>query len=312
MSEFDNEASIWRDRAFRAYLGSTGFSGMALAMQQLLLSWILIGILKLPADQVGLIQAVIGLPGVFVMLAGGASADRTDARRMLIRFYLLAPIFPLFLVLVEQWQLLGVASVIFWGLGMTVVQSFSMPGQQALLNRIAGKNIQQGVTAATAIGFVVQVVGLILAGQIDTVGVTPVLFAQALGLCLAGAMMIRLPVASPEPTAADAGAEERQGALAGIRQGLRATYDHQLIVNVLAITFASSIFNAGAFITVFPFIVARVYDGTGSWLLALLMAVFFAVTAMNILLLRYQPLLRPGRLFLIMQLSRILVIFLMG
>ena len=120
MSESENQATIWRDVAFRAYLGSTGFSGMALAMQQLLLSWILIGILKLPADQVGLIQAVIGLPGVFVMLAGGASADRTDARRMLIRVYLLAPIFPLFLVLVEQWQLLGVASVIFWGLGMTV------------------------------------------------------------------------------------------------------------------------------------------------------------------------------------------------
>ena len=80
---------------------------------------------------------------------------------------------------------------------------------------------------------------------------------------------------------------------------------------MLAITFASSIFNAGAFITVFPFIVARVYDGT-AWLLALLMAVFFAgATLSNILLLRYQPLLRPGRLFLIMQLSRILVIFLM-
>ena len=263
------------------YMGScvprlSGFHGFryGVAMQQLLLSWILIGILKLPADQVGLIQAVIGLPGVFVMLAGGASADHADARRMLIRFYLLAPI-PLFLVLVEQWQLLGVASVIFWGLGMTVVQSASMPGQQALLNRIAGKNIQQGVTAATAIGFVVQVVGLILAGQIDTVGVTPVLFAQALGLCLAGAMMIRLPVASPEPTAADAGAEERRGALAGIRQGLRATYDHPLIVNVLAITFASSIFNAGAFITVFPFIVARVMTVPLGF--ALLMAVFLPV-----------------------------------
>ncbi len=311
MSESENQATIWRDVAFRAYLGSTGFSGMALAMQQLLLSWILIGILKLPADQVGLIQAVIGLPGVFVMLAGGASADRTDARRMLIRVYLLAPIFPLFLVLVEQWQLLGVASVIFWGLGMTVVQSFSMPGQQALLNRIAGKNIQQGVTAATAIGFVVQVVGLLLAGQLDTVGVTPVLFAQAVGLCLAGVMMVRTPAANPEPPAAEADQTEKLGALTGIRQGLHATYDHPLIFNVLAITFASSIFNAGAFITVFPFIVARVYDGT-AWLLALLMAVFFAgATLSNMLLLRYQPLLRPGRLFLIMQLSRIVVIFLM-
>ena len=34
--------SVWRSGAFRAYLGSTGFSGMALAMQQLLLSWILV------------------------------------------------------------------------------------------------------------------------------------------------------------------------------------------------------------------------------------------------------------------------------
>ena len=310
MSEQTTEASIWRNSAFRAYLGSTGFSGMALAMQQLLLSWILIGILELPADQVGLIQAVIGLPGIFVMLAGGASADRTDARQMLIRIYLVAPIFPLFLVLMEQWQFLGVVSVIIWGLGMTVVQSYSMPGQQALLNRIAGNNIQQGVTAATAVGFIVQVVGLILAGQIDNVGVTPVLLSQAVGLCLAGFMMFRLPAAAPQPAAAIE-SSEKGGALKGIGQGLRATVDHPVIFNVLTITFASSIFNAGSFITVFPFIVARVYDGT-AWLLAVLMAVFFAGAALsNVLLLRYQPLLRPGKLFLIMQLSRILVIFLM-
>ena len=314
MSDQTKTVSIWREAAFRAYLGSTGFSGMALAMQQLLLSWILIGILALPADQVGLIQAVIGLPGVLLMLAGGASADRTDARQMLIRIYLVAPIFPLFLVLMEQWHLLGIASVITWGLGMTVVQSYSMPGQQALLNRIAGQNIQQGVTAATAIGFVVQVVGLILAGQIDNVGVTPVLLSQAIALGLAGLMMIRLPsVQSSAQQAPDGKAQQsdREGALAGIGQGLRATKDHPVIFNVLLITFASSIFNAGSFITVFPFIVARVYDGT-AWLLALLMAVFYAgATLSNVLLLRYQPLLRPGKLFLIMQLSRILVIFLM-
>ena len=310
MSDQSNNVSIWREAAFRAYLGSTGFSGMALAMQQLLLSWILIGILALPADQVGLIQAVIGLPGVLLMLAGGASADRTDARQMLIRIYLIGPIFPLFLVLMEQWHLLGVASVITWGLGMTVVQSYSMPGQQALLNRIAGQNIQQGVTAATAIGFVVQVVGLILAGQIDNVGVSPVLLSQAIALGLAGLMMIRLPSAQPVP-AGKAKQSDQAGAFAGIRQGLRAIKDHPVIFNVLLITFASSIFNAGSFITVFPFIVAQVYDGT-AWLLALLMAVFYAgATLSNVLLLRYQPLLRPGKLFLIMQLSRILVIFLM-
>ena len=72
---------------------------MALAMQQLLLSWILIGILDLPADQVGVIQALIGIPGIVLMLMGGASADQKDARRLLVQIYLIAPILPLFLLL---------------------------------------------------------------------------------------------------------------------------------------------------------------------------------------------------------------------
>jgi predicted MFS family arabinose efflux permease len=189
--------SIWQNPGFRAYLGSTGFSGMALAMQQLLLSWMLIGILQLPADQVGLIQAIIGIPGVVLMLMGGASADRRDPRSMLIKVYFVAPILPLFLIFMEMYQLLGVATVTLWGLGMSVVQSYSMPGQQAILNRLTSSSVQQGVTAATAIGFVVQVVGLILAGQMDTLGISPVLGLQAFGLVLAGLMMMRIAPVQP-------------------------------------------------------------------------------------------------------------------
>jgi hypothetical protein len=54
--------SLWQNSQFKIYLGSTAFTGNATAMQQLLLSWLLVGILLLPADQVGMIQAVIGLP----------------------------------------------------------------------------------------------------------------------------------------------------------------------------------------------------------------------------------------------------------
>jgi len=298
--------SIWQNPGFRAYLGSTGFSGMALAMQQLLLSWMLIGILQLPADQVGLIQAIIGIPGVVLMLMGGASADRSDPRSMLIKVYFVAPILPIFLIFMEMYQWLGVATVTLWGLGMSVVQSYSMPGQQAILNRLTSSSVQEGVTAATAIGFVVQVAGLILAGQIDTLGISPVLSLQAVGLVLAGFMMMR--IAPVQPASAPAtGASSVQV----IRDGLVATYRSPIIFHTLLITFSSSIFNAGSFITVFPFIVKRIYDGD-AWLLAVLMAVFFAgATLSNLILLRYMPLKAPGRLFLIMQLSRILVIYLM-
>ena len=63
-------------------------------MQQLLVSWLLVGVLLLPADQVGLLQAVIGVPGVLLMLLGGANADSADPRSLLVRIYLIAPIFP--------------------------------------------------------------------------------------------------------------------------------------------------------------------------------------------------------------------------
>ncbi len=279
---------------------------MALAMQQLLLSWILIGILDLPADQVGVIQALIGIPGIVLMLMGGASADQKDARRLLVQIYLIAPILPLFLLLMEQWQWLNVATVTLWGLGMSVVQSYSMPGQQAILNRVSGNSVQQGITVATAIGYVVQVIGLGLAGQIDRLGVSPVLIMQALTLLMAGIMMLRI---APMPDGRSTGAAASP--IQGIAEGLRATYRSPVIFDALLINFVSSIFNAGSFVTAFPFIVKRVYDGD-AWMLAWLMAVFFAAAAVsNVLLLRYMPLKFPGKVFLIMQLSRIVVLLLM-
>lgn len=297
--------SIWRNSGFRAYLGATAFSGMALAMQQLLVSWILIGVLLLPADQVGVIQALIGIPAIAVMLMGGASADRRDVRMMLIRVYAISPIVPLYLIVVDQNALLNVWTVTLFGLAMGFVMSYTLPAQQAILNRVCADQIQKGVTAATAVGFVVQVIGLVLAGQMDRIGVSPVLLLQALGLGIACLMTMRL--AKPKgPVNTDASRPWRE-----IVAGLEATYRDRVILPLLTINFVSSIFNAGSFMTVYPFIVKRIYDGD-AFMLSLLMAVFFGGAALsNALLLRFMPLKLPGRLFLIMQLSRIVVLFLL-
>ena len=297
--------SIWRTSEFGSYLGTTGFSGMALAMQQLLVSWILIGILSLPADQVGLIQALVGIPGIVVMLVGGASADRVDARTLLIKVYLIAPVLPLYLVYIEQAGSLSVLTVTLFGLGMSVVSSYSMPAQQALLNRVSGDQVQEAVTAASAIGFVVQIGGLIVAGQMETIGVSPVLVFQAVSLALAGILMFRVSKLDPKQNSAKA------SPIKEIWAGLLATYQDKVILNVLSINFVSSIFNAGAFMTVYPFIIKRVYDGD-AFILSVLMAIFFAGAAVsNALLLKFMPLRSPGKVFLIMQLSRIFVLFLL-
>lgn len=292
---------MWHNAQFRAYLGNTGFAGLALAMQQLLLSWSLIGILELPADQVGLLQGLVGVPAIFLMLLGGARSDNGDPKRLLIGAYLVAPIFPLFLLVMELGDQFAVWSVLVWALGVSIVQAVSTPAQQAILNRISAGNLQQGVTAATAIGFVVQVVGLIIAGQLDRVGMSTVLLVQ--GLSFLGAAIAMRYISSQAPLQVSP-----TSAVDQIRKGLAATLKSKVIMSVLLINFVSTIFNAGSFMTVFPFIVKRVYDGD-ALLLSILMAIFFggAVLA-NSLLLKFQPLLRPGRLYLVLQLSRVIVL----
>ena len=297
--------SIWKTTEFGSYLCTTGFSGIALAMQQLLVSWILIGTLSLPADQVGLIQALIGLPGVVMMLFGGASADRVDARSLLIKVYLVAPVLPLYLVYVEQTGTLSALTVTLFGLGMSVVASYSMPAQQALLNRVSGDQIQEAVTTVSAIGFVVQIGGLIIAGQMEIFGIWPVLIFQAVSLALAGILMFRVSKLEPKKNL------KKSNPIADIWAGLVATYQDKMILNVLSINFVSSIFNAGSFLTVYPFIIKRVYSGD-AFILSALMATFFAGAAFsNAFLLKFVPLRSPGKLFLIMQLSRIVVLFLL-
>ena len=106
-----NSASIWRSADYRSYLGASGFAGMALVMQQLLLSWILIGILQLPAHQVGLLQALIGMPSVVIhpaspmMMEEWLSDEEEDWHDSLSQLLPFFPTDPLVLpeITTEQW-----------------------------------------------------------------------------------------------------------------------------------------------------------------------------------------------------------------
>lgn len=294
--------SIFSNADFRTYLGSTAFSGIAIAMQQLLLSWILIGILDLPATQVGAIQAATGIPGIFLMLLGGARADGRDPKALLITVYALAPLLPLFLIGVIGIDMLNIWSVLLWGLGMSVMISYSSPAQQAILNSVAGDEVQKAVSAATGVGFLVQMAGLCVAGTMDSLGLVPVLAFQSVCIGFGALAIRRLRFTNTQTKPAN------RSALANIVAGLRAVHESKIIFNVLTINFASSIFNAGAFMTVFPFIIKRIYAGD-ALLLSMMMIVFYAGAAVsNFIMIRIMPLAQPGKYFLVMQLSRMLIL----
>ena len=297
----NSQQGIWQNSEFKLYLGSTAFSGIAFAMQQLLLSWTLIGILEIPASQVGLIQAAAGIPGIFIMLLGGVRADDTDPRTLLIRVYLFAPVLPLFLLTVVQLQQLSIQAVLLWALGMSFCVSYSSPAQQTILNRIASSSVQKAVSAATAVGFLVQIFGLGIAGTIDKFGLSPALAFQATCVGLGAFAVRRL---HPQPPVI----EKTESPFKNLADGFSEIYKQKDIMQTLIINFTSSVFNAGAFMTVFPFIVKEIYGGN-AFLLSFLMVIFYAgATISNLLMIRVMPLVRPGRIFLIMQLSRMVIL----
>lgn len=300
-------SSLWHSSGFQLYLGSTAFTGVAFAMQQLLLSWILIGILELPASQVGVILAVVGVPGIFLMLLGGARADGRDPRILLIQVYTIAPLIPLFLVAIlsiDQFTL-SIWSVVLWGMGMSIVISYSSPAQQAILNGIAGDDIQKAVSATTAIGFLVQMLGLALAGTMDSLGLVPVLTIQSICIGLGALTVRRLPAQTSVSLA------RSEPVWRTIVAGMHAIYQSKVIFHVLTLNFVSSIFNAGAFMTVFPFIIKQIYAGD-AFLLSIMMVIFYGGgAASNFLMMRIMPIMKPGKIFLIMQLSRMIILGLM-
>ena len=236
------------------------------------------------------------------MLLGGARADGRDTRAMLMQIYALAPILPIFLIVIINFELLSIWSVMVWGLGMSVVVAYSSPAQQAILSGIVGNNVQKAVSATTAIGFLVQMLGLSVAGTMDELGLIPVLTFQA--FCVGfGALAVRR--LKPQPVNQVTNSAPAWKIIAA---GLQAVYDNKVIYHALIINFTSSIFNAGAFMTVFPFIIKRIYAGD-AFLLSMMMIIFYGSAAFsNFIMIRLMPLLRPGRIFLLMQLSRMVIL----
>jgi hypothetical protein len=141
-------------------------------------------------------------------------------------------------------------------------------------------------------------VGVWLGGQLDRVGLFAVLLLQASCFAIGADAARRMPP-MPPPTIPG-----RPDLLAGVR----AAWAIPLIRNIVGLNFLSSLVNAGAYIVAIPFIVKEVYSGDAHFFASVMMVFTAGSIGSNVILLRYMPLLHPGRLFLLMQLTRVVIL----
>ena len=262
-----------------------------------LFTWLLVGILQRPAADVGVARALAEFPPLLMLLLGGLLGDRMNQRSFLLLMHVLMALPALGVLWLHGNDRLGFAWVVVFGVTSAGLQALSDPARQAVLSRVTRTDVQRTITITTIATSLVGVAGFAIGGRLDAWGLPTVLLLQA-GLFLLGAgPLLRLPSLPPprrEPV--------------DLLRGVRATWSLPLVRNVILLNFASSLFNGGAYIVAIPYIATEVYGGDAAFLARVMIVFTVGSIGSNVLLLRFMPLRHPGRLFLLMQLTRVAIL----
>jgi MFS family permease len=258
-------------------------------MQTIVFPWLVTVVLHEPAARVGIAQMSLMAPSIFLMLLGGAVADRADCRRLLVRGHLVAALPPLLLGVVIARGGLAYGGLIAYALAVGTAGAFVMPARDAMLTRVAAGGLGRAVAVMTATQFAAQLAGIGVGGSAGAIGAPALLLLQAAVLAFGGIAALRLPAA---PLVAGAAAQSR---LRAMRDGLRAAAESPILVPVMIANLAVGVLYVGAFLVILPLIVRDVYGG-GSAELSLVSLGFWGGTIGSTLVqIRLGALRRPGR-----------------
>ena len=165
---------------YRWFTANVGSWFGAFGMQGVLFSWILVGELEAESRWVGTAQTASMLPSLFLLMIGGAIADRFDPRRLLIAIHLLAPLPVLALAYAASQEALSIPIVIAFALSIGTLTAFANPAREALLARVAGDDLMSAISGMTAVQFCCQALGSVVAGLARIIGSPVALVIHAL------------------------------------------------------------------------------------------------------------------------------------
>ena len=277
------------NRPLQWYLASTAFYLVPGGIQMVLFPWLVAVYLMESPARVGLAQMASQLPMVLLILWGGLIGDRVDQRRLLIGLQCAMVVPPLVMAAMVQADLLIYQVLIVWALVGGSFGAFAQPARDALLNRVAGRDIQRVVTLAVGVQFGVQIFGFGIGSVADVVGATPLLLCQAALMLIAAIATARIPQLPP------AQPRVRASALREISEGLAIVWRSDTIRPAILMTFAVGVFFAGTYMVILPLMVRDLYGGSAGGIALVFAANMLGTCTTIFFLMRRGGLDRPGR-----------------
>ena len=240
----------------RWYLTSSALFLVPGGIQIVLFPFLVAVVLAESPSRVGMAQMASQLPMLLLILWGGVVGDRLDQRKLLVGLQLGMVVPPLIIALLAAQDALSYTILVCWALVGGTFAAFAQPARDALLNRIAGAEIQRVVILSLGVQYGVQIFGFAVGSTAADLGVVPILICQAMVFALA-AWTTRLIQLAPSPPRQATGTT----ALAEIREGIQLAWHSRTIRPAIFQAFAVGIFFAGTYVVVLPLMVRDVYNG---------------------------------------------------
>lgn len=294
---------------FGFYLGGQATWFSSIGLQMVLFAWLVTDVLDERAFRVGLAQTALMAPSLLFMIFGGAFADRSDTRAVLIRLHCAAALPPLALALIIFSGELQYEWLIVYGLIMGSLSAFAIPARDSLLSTVAvkafGEDIQRAVTMASGVQFLGQLGGIIVAGAAAVTG-APALLALQSVVMLSGAFMVRkLPPAPPLD-------REPSHPLSDMRDGIAQVARSPILLPVVLGMFAVGVLYVGSFMVLLPLLVTNYYDGGATGISIVNICFWGGTIIATFALLRFGHIHRRGLIMTCSLTSGAVILFLIG
>ncbi|MCH1550602.1 MAG: MFS transporter, partial [Pseudomonadales bacterium] len=277
----------------RWYLTGTALFLVPGGIQTVLFPWLVAVYLNETATRVGLAQMAAQLPMLVLILWGGWLGDRVDQRRLLITLTATLALLPLVIAVLYTAGHFSYFMLLCWALTGGTFAAFVQPARDALLNRVAGRDIQRVVTLTVGIQFGVQIIGFGLGSTADVIGPPILLCIMSLFLLASAAATARIPKQAPRPK------QTRQNPLRAIAEGIKLAWQDEAIKPAIMQTFSVGIFFAGAYLVLLPLMVRDLYGGGSTAIAGAFAANMLGTVVTIFFLMQFGQITRPGRALIV-------------
>lgn len=280
-----------------------------MGLHTVLYPWLVVGVLELSPSRLGLAQLAVLLPNLLFILPGGVISDRRHRGSWLSLLYLLYSLPIAILIGAALSGELTFSLLLMFGMVFGSISAFVQPARESLLGYASQDLMHQAVAKVVMVQFIAQGIGFVIAGQLETIGLTALLIVQMLMFALSSILIKRShPQRVIETDIADPQVEKvepKRETLQELRAGFALFLTDKALLHLLLIVTATGFLAFGVYLVGMPLLAREAYQG-GAGLYAILQVTFtMGIVLANFVVSRQKHAFkRPGRLMIISFLGR--------